>query len=395
MNVDTAAVLEEVGDSLDVATAPTAAIETDLPLNLHEFEAAARAVLPPMIFDYIACGSGDQTTLHANRDAFSQWRLLPYVLRGLKDVSLATTILGQEISLPVLVAPSGMHRLSHIDGEVATARAAKKAGSIYVMSTAATIPMEEVAPEAGTWWFQLYTYTDRGITNDLVARAAAAGASALVVTVDVPVLGRREADERNHFELPPGLTLANLQAPEHQHLAATDSGSGLNSYIGARWHIALSWSDIEWISSLTSVPVVLKGILHPSDAARAFELGASGVIVSNHGGRQLDAAVASLDALPAVVDAVAGRGEVLLDGGVRRGTDVLKALALGARAVLLGRPIHWGLAIGGEAGVSHVFDLMRAELSRDLILCGLAGPGEVDRSLIVPVGPLGLSATTY
>jgi 4-hydroxymandelate oxidase len=394
MKVETTAVLEEVGDSLDAATAPAAAIGTDLPLNLHEFEAAARAVLPPMIFDYIAGGSGDQITLHANCEAFSQWRLLPYVLRGLSEVSLATTVLGQGVSLPVLVAPSGMHRLSHVDGEVATARAAKKAGSIYVMSTPATLAMEEVAPEAGTWWFQLYTYTDRGITRDLIARAAAAGASALVVTVDVPVLGRREADERNRFELPAGLTLANLQAPEHKQLAATENGSGLNSYIGARWHIALSWSDIEWISSLTSLPVVLKGILHPSDAARAFELGASGVIVSNHGGRQLDAAVASLDALPAVVDAVAGRGDVLLDGGVRRGTDVLKALALGARAVLLGRPIHWGLAIGGEAGVSHIFDLMRAELSRDLILCGLAGPGEVDRSLIVPAGPVSLSAST-
>jgi 4-hydroxymandelate oxidase len=393
MNANSTAVFEEVGDSLDTTTAPATAIGTALPLNLHEFEAAARAVLPPMIFDYIAGGSGDQTTLLANREAFSQWRLLPYVLRGLSEVSLATTVLGHEVSLPVLIAPSGMHRLSHADGEVATARAAKKAGSIYVMSTAATIAMEEVAPQAGTWWFQLYTYTDRGITRDLVARAATAGASALVVTVDVPVLGRREADERNRFELPPGLTLANLQSPEHRQMAATDGGSGLNSYIGAKWHIALSWSDIEWITSLTSLPVVLKGILHPSDAARSFELGASGVIVSNHGGRQLDAAVASLDALPAVVEAVAGRGEVLLDGGVRRGTDVLKALALGARAVLLGRPIHWGLAIGGEAGVSHVFDLMRAELSRDLILCGLAGPDYVDRSLVVPAGPLSLSTS--
>ena len=356
------------------------------PLNLREYEAAARAVLPPMAFDYIAGGSGDEATLGANRAAFDRWRLLPRVLRGLSEVSPATAVLGQPVSLPVLVAPTGFHRLAHDDGERATARAARAAGTIYTMSTAANVPIEELATEAGPWWFQLYVFRDRGVTRDLVERAAAAGASALVVTVDVPLLGRREADERNRFTLPPGLAMANLRAPEHRRLPTEAEGSGLTAYIGGSWHSALGWADLDWLASLTSLPIVPKGILHPADAARAFDHGARAVIVSNHGGRQLDEAVASLDALPAVVEAVAGRGEVLVDGGVRRGTDVLKALALGARAVLVGRPILWGLAVSGEAGARHVLELLRAELALDLMLCGAAGPTEVDRSLVVPAG---------
>ncbi len=358
-----------------------------LPLNLHEYEAAARAVLPPMAFDYIAGGAGDEVTVGANRAAYARWRLVPRVLSGLAEVSPATTVLGQPVSLPVLVAPTGFHRLAHDDGELATARAARAAGTIYTMSTAANVPIEAVAPEAGPWWFQLYLYRDRGITRDLVERAAAAGASALVVTVDVPLLGRREADERNRFTLPPGLAMANIRAPEHRRLPSAEAGSGLTGYVGgAAWESALGWADLEWLASLSSLPIVPKGVLHPADAVRSFDHGARAVIVSNHGGRQLDGAVAALDALPAVVAAVGGRGEVLVDGGVRRGTDVLMALALGARAVLIGRPILWGLAVGGEMGARHVLELLRAELARDLMLCGLAGPAAVDRSLVVPAG---------
>ena len=366
---------------------------TELPLNLHEYEAAARAILSPMTLDYISGGSGDEVTLRANRTAFDRWRLLPRVLAGLREVSTSTTVLGQEIALPVLIAPSGLHRLAHDAGELATAHGAWGAGTIYTMSTAATVPMETVAAESGPWWFQLYVFSDRGITRDLVERAAAAGASALVVTVDVPLLGRREADERNRFSLPDGLAMANLHAPEHQRIPATAAGSGLNTYIGATWEPALSWDDLDWLASLSSLPVIPKGILHPEDAVRAFDHGARAVIVSNHGGRQLDSAVASLDALPAVVAAVAGRGELLLDGGIRRGTDVLKALALGARAVLIGRPVYWGLAVGGESGVGHILELLRAELALDLMLCGLASPEAVTRELLVAadsvVGELG------
>jgi 4-hydroxymandelate oxidase len=356
----------------------------ELPLNLHEYEAAARDVLSPMAFGFVAGGSGDEVTLHGNRAAFDRWRLLPRVLRGLKEVSTATSVLGQDITLPVLIAPSSLHRLCHDEGERATARAAKAAGTIYTLSTPASITIEEVAPEAGPWWFQLYVYRDRELTRDLVIRAAAAGASALVVTVDMPRLGRREADERNRFALPAGVTMANIQMLASRHHEEADAGSG---WVAAAPVVepALTWDDLEWLASLSPLPVLLKGVLHPADAVRAIEYGIRAILVSNHGGRQLDNAVAALDALPAVVEAVAGRVEVLVDGGVRRGTDVLKALALGARAVLIGRPIHWGLAVGGEAGVRHVLDLLRAELALDLMLCGVASPAEVNRSLIVPV----------
>ena len=360
---------------------------TDLPLNLLEYEAAARAILSPMTFDYVAGGAEDGITLRGNREAFDRWRLLPRVLGGTPPPSLATTVLGQEIGLPVMIAPTGFHRLCHVDGERATARAARAAGTIYTMSTASSLAIEEVAPEAGPWWFQLYVYRDRGITRDLVARAEAAGASALVVTVDVPALGRREADDRNRFALPPGMTMANVRQPALDRLPLDPTGSGLAAFVaGSAWEPTLSWDDLDWLASLTRLPLIPKGILHPADARRAFDHGARAIIVSNHGGRQLDSAVAALDALPAVVAAVDGRGEVLLDGGVRRGTDVLKALALGARAVALGRPIHWGLAVGGEAGVGHILDLLRAELMRDLLLCGVGSVAEIGRGLVVPAG---------
>jgi 4-hydroxymandelate oxidase len=355
-----------------------------LPLNLHDYETAARILLPPMVIDFVAGGSGDEVTLRGNRAAFDRWRLLPRVLRGVREVSTATSILDQDITLPVLVAPSSLHRLCHDEGERATARAAAAAGTIYTLSTPSSIAIEEVAPAAGPWWFQLYVYQDRGLTWDLVERAVAAGASALVVTVDMPALGRREADERNRFALPPGITMPNIQLPAPRLSAETGVSSEWTTAVPAV-EMALTWDDLDWLASLSPLPVVPKGILHPDDAIHAVDHGARAMIVSNHGGRQLDSAVATLDALPAIVDSVGGRSGVLLDGGIRRGTDVVKALALGARAVLIGRPIHWGLAVDGEAGVRHVLELLRAELSLDLLLCGLASPEEVDRSLLVPV----------
>jgi 4-hydroxymandelate oxidase len=361
---------------------------TDLPINLHEYEEAARALLSPMVHGYITGGSEDEVTLRANREAFDQWRFLPRMLSGLPAASTATTVLGQDVAMPILISPSGLHRVAHDDGELATARAAKAAGTIYTMSTAATVVMEEVSQEAGPWWFQLYILTDRGLTRSLVERAKANGASALVVTVDVPVLGRREADERNRFELPAGLTVANLRSPDHELMPAGAGGSGLTTFVGSAWDPKITWDDLDWLADISGLPVIPKGILHPQDAVLAFEHGAAAVLVSNHGGRQLDGAIASLDALPAVVDAVGDRGEVLIDGGFRRGTDVLKALALGARAALIARPIYWGLSVAGSAGVQHVLEMLKAELALDLLLCGLGSPAEVTRDLLVPVGPL-------
>lgn len=344
-----------------------------LPLNLHEYEAAARAVLRPAVFDMVAAGSDDEVTLRENRTAFDRWRLLPRMWRGITQPDLATSVLGQDVSFPVLLAPTALHRLLHSAGELASARAARRAGTIFTLGTCASCTIEDVAREAGNWWFQLYLFPDRAIARDLVQRAEARGASALVVTVDSPVLGRHEVNLRNNFVDPEGITFANV-APEALGGAVHDP--------------AQSWQDLEWLAALTDLPLVLKGILDPDDARRAFECGARAVVVSNHGGRQLDSAVASLDALPAVAEVAAGRGEVLIDGGFRRGTDVLKALALGARAVLLGRPFLWGLAVDGEEGVLRVLELLRAELARDLMLSGRAGVAEVDRSLVVPVGPL-------
>ena len=352
-------------------------------INLHDYEAAARALLPPAVFGYIAGGSGDEVTLRASRASFERWRLLPRVLRGLRETSTTTSVLGQEVSLPVLIAPTGAHRLCHTDGELATARAARAARTIFTLSTPSTVAMEEVAAEAGFWWFQLYVFRDRGVTRELVARAAAAGASALVVTVDFPVSGRREADERNQFALPPGMSFVHMPKPLPS-MQGTGHGSALAATVNTIFDPGLSWNDLEWLASLSGLPVIPKGILHPDDARRAVDHGARAIIVSNHGGRQLDSAITALDALPDVVEAVAERAEVLVDGGVRRGTDVLKALALGARAVLIGRPCVWGLAIGGEEGVCSVLEMLRGELLRDLILCGLASPAEVSRSLVVP-----------
>jgi len=355
-------------------------------LNVHEYKAAARSLLPAAVFGFIAGGSGDEVTVRESRASFERWRLLPRVLRGLRKTSTATSVLGQDISLPVLVAPMAAHRLCHPDGERATARAARAVGTIFTLSTPSTVAMEEVAAESGPWWFQLYLFRDRGVTRELVARAAAAGASALVVTLDMPVFGRREADERNRFSLPPGMAFVHM--PKPSSAPNTSIGSAVAATVNAIFDPSVTWDDFEWLASLSKLPLVAKGVLHPDDARMAVDHGARAVIVSNHGGRQLDGAIAALDALPNVVEAVAGRVEVLMDGGVRRGTDVIKALALGARAVLIGRPVAWGLAVAGEEGVRSVLELLRTEVLRDLTLCGQTSPTEVDRSLVaLPAWP--------
>jgi 4-hydroxymandelate oxidase len=355
------------------------------PINLHEYETAARALLPRAMFDFVAGGAEDEVALRGNREAFERWRLLPRVLRGVPAAETATIVLEQPVALPVLVATMGGHRVVHPEGERASARGARAAGTIFCLSTATSVRIEEVAPEAGPWWFQLYMAHDRGRCGDLVRRAEAAGATAIVVTVDVPKLGRREGDRRNGFELPPGVTFPHL-LPEG---VPEQSADAPGFYRLVEWDPAVGWEDLDWVVGSTDLPVLVKGVLHPDDAREAVARGVRGVIVSNHGGRQLDYAVAPLDALPAVVAAVGDRVEVLLDGGVRRGTDVLKALALGARAVCVGRPVLWGLALGGAEGVTRVIDLLREELALDLLLCGKGSVAEVDRSLVVPPGPLG------
>jgi 4-hydroxymandelate oxidase len=352
-------------------------------LTLGDYRRQARARLSRMTWDYYRAGADAQVTLRANRNAYRRWEIWYHVLRDVSRLQLSTTVLGTEVPFPVLVAPTAYQKLAHPDGELATARAAAELGTVFVLSTLATTSIEDVAASSnGPRWFQLYVHKDRGLTRSLVERAEAAGYRALVLTVDTPILGRRLSDERNGFCLPPGLVMANLVS---SLAAAEDQGSALLQYVASRHDASLTYRDVEWLRSLTSLPIVLKGIVRGDDARQAVEAGADGVLVSNHGARQLDGAPATLDALPEVVAAVDGRCEVLLDGGIRWGTDVLKALALGARAVLVGRPVLWGLAVDGQAGVKRVLELLRDELATAIALAGCPTVASIDRDLIRPI----------
>jgi 4-hydroxymandelate oxidase len=341
------------------------------PINLFDYEALARERIDPIAWDYIAGGAEDEVTLRANRTAFERIQLRPRVLVDVSACDLATTALGAPLGMPILVAPSAYHALVHPEGECATARGAGAAGTLMVVSSFATRRLEEVAEAAsGPLWFQLYVYAERRISETLVRRAEAAGYRALVLTVDVPRLGRREKDERNHFALPPHLRMANFGDVGLGGLEASASGSALAAHVAAQLDPSLTWEALEWLRSVANLPIVVKGILTGEDAALAVAHGAAGIIVSNHGGRQLDGAIATIEALPEVVAAVAGRCEVYMDGGIRRGTDVLKALALGARAVLVGRPPLWGLAVDGADGVRDVLVMLRDELELAMALAG-------------------------
>ncbi|HEX8098646.1 MAG TPA: alpha-hydroxy acid oxidase [Actinomycetota bacterium] len=349
-------------------------------LSIDALEEEARRRLPHAVFDYYAGGAGDEWTLRENRRAFERWVLRPRFLIDVSDVDLRTTILGQEMPFPILVAPTALQRMAHSEGELATARGAAALGATMVVSTIATISLEDIAETGVNRWFQLYIHKDRDLTAELVKRAHAAGYGAVVVTVDTPFLGRRLRDERNRFTMPPGIGLANLAGiPLPQ-----DPGSSLFRYFASQLDPALTWEDVAWVRSLSPLPVVLKGILTPEDAVLAVEAGVDGLVVSNHGGRQLDGVPATLDVLPEIVEAVGGRAEVLMDSGVRQGTDVLKALSLGARAVLVGRPVLWGLATGGDAGVRRVLEMMRDDLALTLALAGCSSVAGIDRTLVGP-----------
>jgi 4-hydroxymandelate oxidase len=349
-------------------------------LRVDDFEEAARERLPRMVFDYYAGGAGDEWTLRENRRAFDRWVIRPRVLVDVSHVDLSTAVLGEPIPFPIILAPTAFQRLAHPDGELATARAAKSLDALLILSTISTTPLEEVAATGAHRWFQLYVHKDRDLTAQLVKRAYENGYGAVVLTVDTPFLGRRLRDERNRFTLPPGMGLANLAG-----IALPEApGSSLFHYFASQLDPAVTWDDVAWLRSLSPMPLLLKGVATAEDARVAEEAGVDGLVVSNHGGRQLDGAPATLDVLPEVVEAVEGRIEVLMDGGVRRGGDVLKALALGARAVLLGRPYLWGLAVGGEAGVREVVELLRDEFSLAMTLAGRPTVSDVDRSAVGP-----------
>jgi isopentenyl diphosphate isomerase/L-lactate dehydrogenase-like FMN-dependent dehydrogenase len=341
------------------------------PLNVWDYERLAAERLDPGAHGYYAGGAGDELTLRDNVEAFRHWQLRPRLLIDVNACTTATTVLGQEVSMPLLVAPVAFQRVAHPDGEVGMARAAKAAGTVMCMSTMATSTPTEVAAVDGPRWFQLYVFRDEEVTRELVSRAVDAGFTALVLTIDTPVFGRRERDLRTGFVIPPEFPVVSLG---QGGLTPAETFALLSS--------SVTWRDIERLASWSGLPVLVKGVLTEEDAKLACEHGASGVVVSNHGGRQLDGVSATIDALEEVVAAVDGRIEVLLDGGIRRGTDVVKALALGARAVLAGRAPLWGLAVDGEAGARHVLELLQAEILGALQLIGCTSPADVTRDRV-------------
>jgi len=332
----------------------------------EQLEAEAERLLPRMVYEYYAGGAGDEATLRDNRAAFVRVKLRPRCLVDVTAPALATTALGQLLAMPVAIAPMAYQRLAHPEGEMATA-------SVEEVSGAATAPL----------WFQLYVWRDRGATKALVERAAAAGAQALVITGDAQRLGTRRRDVDNGFMLPDGLRLGNLEGLGVAAPPPTSEGSQISAHFSLLNDAALCWRDLAWFRSITNLPIVLKGILTAEDARLAAEHGADAVVVSNHGGRQLDGVVATLDALPAIAEAAGDRLEIWMDGGVRSGADVVRALALGARIVLLGRPVLWGLAVGGEDGVAGVLTRLRDEIEEALVLCGCRTPAEVTRAHVL------------
>ena len=368
------------------ATTATAAGLADL-VAVGQFEAAAERMVSEPAWDYAAGGSGDERTLARNQEAWAEIRLAPHTLVDVSALDTTTELLGLSLAHPIVVAPTASHRLYHPQGELATIQGAATAQAAYVQSSLGSTGLPEVAAAARAcaepWFFQLYIQRDRGFTRELVAQAVGEGARALVLTVDTPCLGARDRDKRNQFGRIDGssfpiLAIAPLQTddrPPHRRvynpLLAPD----------------ITWDDLAWLVELSPVPVITKGHLRADDAARAIDAGAGGLIVSNHGARNLDTVPATAEALPGVIDAVAGRAPVLVDGGIRRGTDIVKALSLGATAVLVGRPVIWGLAVAGAAGVTQVLEILRTELEMAMALLGARTIGDLSSDLLWPSRP--------
>jgi isopentenyl diphosphate isomerase/L-lactate dehydrogenase-like FMN-dependent dehydrogenase len=361
------------------------------PISVDELEQQARSVLPPPAYVYVAGGAGAEDTVRANLEAFRRWSIVPRMLRDVSCRDLGIELLGRRLPAPVLLAPIGVQGMLHADAELAVARAARSLGVPMVLSSVSSTPMETVAETMGDSqrWFQLYWPNDPALAASFVGRAERAGYSAIVVTLDTYLLGWRDRDlQMAWLPFAHGKGIANyltdpafraaLPEPSERDLAAA-----VRHFLAVVSNPALTWADLAWLREQTRLPILVKGVLHPDDARRAVDCGVAGVIVSNHGGRQVDGAVASLDALPAIVDAVDGRTAVLFDGGIRRGADVFKAMALGARAVLLGRPYCYGLAVGGETGVREVLRNLLADTELTMGLAGCASFAEAGRDNLV------------
>ncbi|MDG4810819.1 alpha-hydroxy acid oxidase [Micromonospora sp. WMMD1120] len=344
-------------------------------VSVAQAEAEAMLRTPADVWDYLAGGSGQEVTLRANRTALDALAVVPRVLAGVRERSLDCRLVDADARMPVAVAPIAYQKLFHPHGELAVARAAAVAGVPYVVSLLSSTPLEDLAACGGSLWLQLYWLKDRDRMTDLLRRAEAVGCEALVVSVDMPAMGRRVRDLRRGFTLPAGVRAAHFDQQAPTNLTA--GASSISAHTAAAFDPSFSWADLARLAGSTRLPLVVKGVLDVQDARQAAHVGAAAIVVSNHGGRQLDGAPASIEVLPAIVDALDDSAQVLIDGGIRSGNDVLKALALGAHGVLLGRPVCWGLALGGESGVTHVLSLLRDEFDNAMALAGCADPSSI------------------
>jgi 4-hydroxymandelate oxidase len=371
--------LEQLGRTA-MARASSAPAANAVPVDLLDYGRLAPARMSRMAWEYFNGSAGDELTARWNEEAFGRILLRTRNLVDVSSIDLRVELLGREMAFPILLAPTAYQRLAHPEGELATARGASAAGATMVLSSHATTSLEDVAAASkGPKWFQLYVNPDRDFTRALVLRAEAAGYQALVLTVDTPILGMRYREQRVNFTLPKGIERANLRGLSGAKGGHRPSGADIYSItLDPR----LTWKDVDWLRSITRMPILLKGVMNADDAGRSVDAGAAGLIVSNHGGRNIDTVPATMDVLPEIVERVSGRVPVLVDGGIRRGTDVLKALAMGAKAVLVGRPCIYGLAVGGADGVADVINILRRELAMAMAMTGLTSVAQVDGSVI-------------